>query len=308
MKVDNFALTMFQACPRKFDLRMNQGWTIRRRSPALSFGAAVHTGLAEWYRGHGVEATLKSVIEAWDRSTERPDDYRTLEKCVKTLGEYALFYPHESFTVVGAPDLPIVEQTFTLALGLHLACDTCGNSADPEDEMCPSCHAPREPIEYGGIFDTLVEFGGQVYVLEHKTTSQLGPYYFTQFKPNNQVSGYVWAARQLSGRPVHGALVNAIGIYKVGKTKFERQVTTRNDQEIAEWKVNVWATCLEIQMYRKLNVWPQRTPACTQYGLCEMHQVCSIPDHNYRDAMLEQAYVRDEWDYTNRDEAGVVAE
>lgn len=326
MKIDNFALTMHQSCPLKFWYRMENGWQLRRRSGALGFGAAFHAGIGEWYKHEHLtnkerlELAVQAIHEGWDHSVPI-DDYRTLIKCVTTFEEYTRFYPQETFTVVGAPERPIVEQTFTLPLGTYLPCrlswikqdDPDDNRMDaytrrqcnePHDIFVARCRCGRkkEPIEYGGIFDGLVEFGNKVYVFEHKTTSQLGSYYFTQFKPNNQVTGYIWAAGQLSGMDVAGAMINAIGVYKVGKTKFERQVTTRDKLDIAEWVRNVTASCEEIAAHRLTGIWPMRTISCTQYGLCEFHQVDTLSDPHWRQKRLETDYVRSEWDYTRRDE------
>lgn len=309
MKVDNFALTMHQACPRRYYHRMVQGYTIRRRSAALGFGGALHAGLAEWYKHTHLSneerlALAHKAIEAnWDPSVPS-EDYRTLSKCLDVMTEYARYYPEETFDVVGAPDRPIVEVTFTLETGMYLPCVDCEgpDESGPFDAHCSLCGVLKEPIQYGGIFDGLTRFGDKVYILEHKSTSQLGAYYFNQFKPNNQVTGYIWAATQLSGMEVAGAILNAIGVYKVGKTKFERSVSTRNAGDIDEWKMNVYDTCVEIAHHTRLGRYPQRTPSCTQYGLCEFHQVCTLTQLEHRQKRLDQDYVKSDWDYTRRDD------
>lgn len=312
MKVDNFALTMHQACPRRYQQRMIDGYTLRRRSAALGFGGAFHAGIGEWYKfthlpnDERLRLAVAAIEGAWD-NTVPVDDYRTLGKCTTVMEEYSREYQTENFTVVGAPERPIVEVTFTLPLGLWLPCtnEFCQlrHQNFPTHEYCKGCGDAKEAIDYGGIFDGLVRFGDKVWVFEHKTTSQLGTYYFNQFKPNNQVTGYIWAAGQLSGLDVAGAIINAIGVYKTGKTKFERQITTRNQQfDIEEWKLNVYDTCVEIRNHQMSGRYPQRTPSCTQYGLCEFHQVCTLAQPEHRLKRLEQDYVRSEWDYTRRDE------
>ena len=309
MKIDNFALTMHQACPRRYQHRMIEGHTLRRRSAALGFGGTLHNGLAVWYRnthlpnGERLDLAVAEIEKTWDNSVP-VEDYRTMGKCVDVMQEYAREYPEESFKVVGAPERPIVEVTFTLPTGMYLPCTQCDrDSGGPWASQCSSCSVEKEPIQYGGIFDGLIEFGPKVYVFEHKSTSQLGTYYFNQFKPNNQVTGYIWAATQLSGLDVAGAIVNAIGVYKSSKTKFERQVTTRNKElDIPEWLMNVYDTCVEIKHHERTGRYPQRTPSCTQYGLCEFHQVCTLPNPEHRAKRLEQDYIKSNWDYTKRDE------
>ena len=196
----------------------------------------------------------------------------------------------------------MVEVPFTIDTGMFLSCAKCRTPWDRKGSVCTKCGSLLEPIEYGGIFDTLVDFGvDQVYILEHKTTSQLGAYYFNQYKPNNQVSGYIWAARQLTGKRVGGAIINAIGWYKSGTTKFERQISTRNDEEITEWLEQVRMLCEAIQTAKLTGEFPMHSAACTLYGLCEFHQVHTQSTEIARSRMLEMNYIQEQWDYERRD-------
>lgn len=324
MKIDNFALTMHQSCPAKYDLRMRQGWASRNRSAALGFGSTLHHGLAEWYKTGNAEAALKIIEEKWDNSVP-PHDYRNLGKALDVMVDYIKRYRVESFEVVGkAQGAPIIERTFTLPMGLYLPCrlsflpgiDEAGNEQVdrfPERRACvadqhadaemPVCHCglEREPIEYGGIFDGLVLASGHVYILEHKSTSQLGSYYFDQFKPNNQVSGYIWAASLMSNMRVAGAIINAIGVYKASATKFERQVTARNDFEISEWRMNVYYECINIKQNELQGFWPMRTPSCSMYAGCEFMPVHTVNDPHHRRKRLEQDYIKEPWNYEERE-------
>lgn len=307
MKIDNFMLSMFQTCPIKYQLRIRQGWTVRRKSAALGFGGALHEGLAEWYRTKDPVRALQAIHERWPTNVPI-DDYRTREKCIGVMSDYIrTYHKSDAFSVVGAPDNPMIECTFTLPLGKFLDCETCG--VHPlEDGHCPKCGTECEEIEYGGIFDGLIEFNGSVYVFEHKSTSQMGSYYFNQFKPNNQVTGYIWAAGHLSGKRVGGALINAIGVYKSSATKFERSITSRSSIEIEEWRENVRSTCQQIRDCERRGHWPMHTGSCTQYGLCEFHSVHTLSTEKERQKLLEQDYIQDPWVFEDRDDAKGAAE
>jgi hypothetical protein len=271
---------MFQTCPAKYDLRIRQHWSSRKKSAALGFGGALHEGLAAWYRTKDRAKAITAIHDSWPQNVPI-DDWRTKEKCISVFMAYVKEYPEETFQVVGAPDNPMVECTFTLDTGL--------------------CLDDGEAIEYGGIFDGLVEYSGSVYVLEHKSTSQLGSYYFDQFKPNNQVTGYVWAAGLLSGKRVGGAIINALGIYKSSPTKLERQITTRSDASIMEWLTNLKNSCEMIKERERTGYWPMYTGSCTMYGKCEYHDVHLLATENERSRMLEQNYVREAWDHELRE-------
>ena len=313
MKIDNFALTMYQTCPSKYDLRINQGWTPMRRSGALGFGGAIHEGLAAWHRGEGLAKALYAIEASWPQNGP-VDDFRTKEKCLTVMMEYARKYPSETFKVVQGPSGPLIEVPFTLDTGMYLPCKlsfikeriaefgVAGScpGIPLEDDMCNVCGGRCEPIEYGGIFDGVVEFSGSVYVLEHKSTSMLGSTYFRQFKPNNQVTGYAWAAAQMSGLPVGGAIINAIGVYKSGATKFERNITSRFPEEIIEWLDNVYMVCVQLKTSQLTNHWSKSTNACTLYGMCEYHSVHELGRENERQKLLEQQYIKEHWDYEQR--------
>jgi len=280
-----------QACARKYMLRIVQGWTSRRKSAALGFGSAIHLGLADWYRSGGVlHSALAAIRTGWPADSPI-DDYRDLNKCLTVMEEYSRQYPTENFVPVGFPDVPMIEIPFSLPLV----------TADGE----PVLTDEGTPIEYGGIFDGLVDFSGQVFVLEHKSTSQLGDYYFDQFKPNNQVTGYIWAGRQLSGKRVTGAIINAIGVYRKGETRFRRHITMRSDAEIAEWIKNIQASASEIEWHEKRGYWPMRTVNCTMYGKCEFHNVDILQHEHERQRRLETDYIVEKWDYERRDETAV---
>jgi len=289
---------------------MNEGWTSRRKSGALGFGSCLHEGLATWYKTHDVSATLYAINDKWPEGMP-VDDFRTKEKCLTVMAEYIKNYPTETWSVVGAPDHPVVEVPFTLDTGMFLPCAMCGqverqqtsveNVLGRFDGICAVCKENREAIEYGGIYDMLIEFGGKLFVVDHKTTSMMGSGYFRQFKPNNQMTGYIWAASKLSGQAVSGALINAVGIYKVGKTKFEREITSRSPIAIDTWLQDVYTECCNIQYHKIHGHWPKRTNACTLYGLCEYHSVHELDHPAEQEKLLEMSYVRDKWDYEMRD-------
>lgn len=302
MKIDNFAISNFMACPAKYKLRMVDGWESRRKSGALNFGAALHLGLAEWYRSGSSAAAVKAIVDGWPTVTPI-DDYRTREKCVQTMCEYIKTYPDEGFTIIGKEaGSPLIENAFTLDTGMFLPCPCGQDKSDRFDPDCSYCFDHKESLEYGGILDAGVEFSGSVYILEHKSTSQLGPYYFDQFRPNNQITGYTWALGLLSGMRVGGAIVNAIGVYKSQPTKFQRQITNRSNDDIKAWLLNLWHVCVQIKTCERTGYWPMYTTSCMQYGKCEFHSVHVLGNAIEQQRRLENDFQTSKWDYEARDE------
>ncbi len=305
MILDNTALSTFLTCPAKYDLRMMQNWAPKKVSSALNAGKVLHRGLEEWYRTGNLVQSLQACKDEWPAGLIS-DDFRTLEKVLSTLVEYTKRWSSEPWTILE------VEQSFTQPTGLWLnLCPNCRRDCsdvlrdmnEGETPTCYACDTPLEPIEYGGIFDLLVEWSGKLYVLDHKTTTQFGSYYNYQWRPNNQITGYVWGAQQLSGRPVDGAIINITAWYKSSATKFDRHITNREPVDVAHWLENLRRVANIIHRARLLGEFPQNTSACTLYGLCEFHKVHERADPQQQAGMLSMYYEQRPWDHERRDEA-----
>jgi hypothetical protein len=314
MKIDNLAREDHDICPSKYELRHRQHWSTRVKSSALSFGGVTHLGIGAWYRAHDPSEALMTVQRSWTH-VPPADDFRTLEKCLRVMAEYIKEYPTENWQVLGIEDgAPLIEKTFTIDTGLRLPCvlswlkthtdASCGSDEMPAEGQtsCTQCNRDLEPIEYGGIIDLIATFSGSIYIIDHKTTTRMGENYFLQFKPDNQMTGYIWGASKLTNRRVAGALINAVGIYKSQATKFRRQLTTRSEDDIAQWLRDLHMKCVEIKMHERLGEWPMRTKSCMLYGRCEYHTVHSTSDRPTQLKILEQQYVKRPWDYEARDE------
>jgi hypothetical protein len=308
-------LKLFQDCPLKYKTRIEGEWVGQFRSGALGFGKAVHEGLKEWYqRGLDGEppslrlaAALDAIEVAWPEN-HPVDDYRTLVRAKSLMMNYAKEYPSEPFKIL------LVEVPFKFHLGRYLLyCQGCNFENNPiaaagyPRNNCGSCGRDLEEIEYGGIFDTLIQFGPPsstiVYTLEHKTTSQLGSLYFRQYDLDNQVSGYVWGASQVSGKVVGGAMMNALCCTSGGTLKFDRQLISRTPTDLERWKNDVASTCNDIERTRRLGHWRMHTNHCmNKYGMCEYHSVHILSNPDEQRRRLETDYRKDPWDFERRDD------
>lgn len=328
MKVDNTMLSTFDDCMLKYKESMEDHWSSRFQGGALGHGIAIHAGLAAWYQGlldgksknQRIDEGIAEIQRTWNPEHPR-DDYRTLERAQKLLLKYIETYPQESFKILA------VEVPFAVPLTPPAWLD-CANSFLVRDDnyphfvipyigeprwncpgksdaagLCGHCGRECEPIEYGGIYDLLVQFGAStIYVVDHKTTSQLGSTYFLQFNPNNQITGYVWGAEQLSGRKVAGAIINAMCLTTAGNMKFERDMTARTPADLAEFRSDVIWKCNAIAQARRTGVWPKSTSMCQgKYGMCGYHSIHVLADEGERQLRRETDYVKRVWDFENRD-------
>jgi hypothetical protein len=127
--------------------------------------------------------------------------------------------------------------------------------------------------------DMLYERENKLYIMDHKTTSIMGPSYFQDFELSSQVFGYLWAAERIFQRPISGFIVNGLGIRKPTKTgkAFElvRHAVNNDRSLLEEWQRD---TTHDISNYLQMcfdGYLPKRTKWCSgKYGQCQYFTVC----------------------------------
>ena len=144
---DYTAVNTFQTCRKKYYYQMVRHLQTKTKSPALLFGGAIHDALDAYYVD-GLDKAIKVFGETYIET--EGDDLRTLENGVKLLEQYAIVYANEPFKILGKP-----EAGFVFPIGDML---------------------------WGGRMDLLVEWGGDLWIMEHKTTSSLRGSFFKQFE------------------------------------------------------------------------------------------------------------------------------
>jgi len=299
--IDNTALSSYMACPRRFYYSMIAN---RRHDgagpPALSYGSAWHKAMEVHYKSNGDQELVRyAVVQSWEPHS-RPDDHRTLDRVLLEYKNYLRMYgatPEIEAAnwgrTVGWPENPLVEI--------------------PTEVIWPEALHP-----YAGKIDRVIEWQGLFYVEDHKTTSQLGPYFFRQFDPDNQMMGYSWMAHLLTGLPIQGVRINAHCILK-GSSKFERQLVTYDFDRLREWageNYNYWIRRIETDLanasilMKPGDLVPPATAfghnfsACHgKYGACAYVGVCTMPPR-LRQRVLEAEFADRPWDPMHAVEEG----
>ena len=263
---DNSTIDLFLKCRKKYEYRHVMDLEAKTVSPALEFGKAIHLGLEAYYTH---QRSLDEAVRAFATcySDREGDELRTVENGVKLLTTYAEVYKHESLEILG------LEQGFAVPV--------------------PHPDKPGHSIIYGGKLDGLVKWDGAVYVLEHKTTSALNYSYFEQFRPNQQLDGYVYGARALTGLPIAGVLVNALEPWKevkrvTDKTKrpedhFARAPIQRSEIELEDFARDVNEIVGEILKCEQDNRYYKTRSACRDFNYnCVYKDLCLYgPDERF---------------------------
>ncbi len=140
-------------------------------------------------------------------------------------------------------------------------------------------------LPFGGLVDGLCTHRetGEMWVLEFKTTSQLGSWYFNAFNLSTQAIGYAVACRIL-GLDVKGVMVDA---NLVAKTRSESMVVPVSVPPVQEEMWLKWAnkTVKEIKKSEQEQDFEQRLSGCNTYNAfgqqgfpCSYTDLCKAAD------------------------------
>ena len=328
---DNSSLSLFKACPRKYQLAIIEGWRPRGPKEALAFGGLFHKGLEIYDKARvgGLDhnqALRKAIHGLLDYLS--PIEVR--ETATGTLvikshyvhgGLVALPESIPEETVELVCHKPAFESNDnrrtiqTLIRSVVWYCDQFEHDAaktvvladgSPAVELSfrmalPLENPDGEPYLWCGHIDKLVEFGGYKYILERKhTVSTLSGYYFDRYSPNSQVSGYATSVDVFFGEPVAGTIIDAAQV-AVGFTRFQRGIAPRTAALKDEWLTATLHWIERAEQCAKAGYWPMNEESCMNYGGCQFRGICS-KDPGARPAALRAEFVQEPWNpLENRD-------
>ena len=262
-------------CGRKFYYLHVEGWRTRKMSVDLFFGQLYASALEKFHRlqaeGTSQEDALITIVHDTLKATwkdGKPWDseghVKNRETLIRTIVWYIdQFGDKDSMrTVILADGRPAVELSFTFELSSKYA--------------------------YSGHLDRLVEYNGDIYVQDQKSTkSTLAPYYFVQIDhPEVQMTGYAFAGKIIYNSPVKGVVIDAAQI-AVGFSRFERGFTGRTEAQLQEWQATVLHHITEAEHGN----YPMRPTSCGAYGGCMFRSVCN-KDPSLRENFLKADFVK----------------
>lgn len=294
--IDNSSMESFTTCPRAAQYSL-----IRRLRPAgervaLTFGGIVHKILEARYRAvTSLHAQTEEVTHVMLATAEREfakwsppeDDYRNFSCAVELIRRYSEEYPFEQFEVCRLPDgSPMIEVPFALPLGSVTRSD-----------------GKVIKIVWQGRIDLcyISTNGGGLYVMDHKTTSIMGPSWASSFTLSHQLHGYAWAVEQLLQREVSSAVVNGLGIRKPTRTgksfEFQRVVVPIQRSLLDEWKQDTLHILSDYIEMALRGYFPKHVTWCQgKFGECPFFKVCTLPTEDQREIVLDSGeYQRNEW-------------
>ena len=270
---DYSTLSSFQTCRKKYYWEHIRNLKPKIKGAALEFGGAIHSALDEYYTSKDMEKVKQVFTQNW--KDREGDEIRTVDNGIKMLEWYSRKYQHEPFTPLGKP-----EQGFVFVIG---------------------------DILFGGRIDLPVEWDGNLWIMEHKTTTRLGSGYFNQYELDKQITGYIVAAESyFKGRKVMGCIVNVMEPWKelirpTAKSKapedhFARSPITRTDFLKERFKLNVQRIVRDIHWCEENNEFmeAEKKEVCQYYNRpCPYLQLCQYGED---ERVMERDYMVEKWE------------
>ena len=296
-------LNTFMECPAKFYQRHEEHLVSVDFAPAaLTLGGGIHNALALYYntlRSQGNKCDLEELTEQMKQAfvahaadvikakkfpieqKDAHDGKRCVFRAFDILEAYVEHYGYDMFE-----EILEVESPFAIII-----------------PYLDKLSGEEGEIIYVGRRDALVVWNGQVYVLEHKTSSLITQFYLESYALDYQVSGYIKSVRELTGLDNRKAIINVLGVYK-SSTKYERSYEHRSDIQLDYFTgqiVQITKTILEMRQRVREGEDPRlvfwRCPkACFKWNSrCSFHGLCTAQSPSLRDALISSRFDRSLW-------------
>lgn len=304
--LDNSFMELLVTCQRQAQYRKIHGRRLAEERSSLWFGGAMHQALEHRYRNAGIvspaaiqNGQIELLTKLWERSPIPPDDFRTLTLATELIERYNQRYRVEPFFLMTGEmrqadgtiiTQPLVEMSFAIELASFPVPTWVHKSG-------------KVTIIYTGRIDLVIEWDGQVFTMDHKTTSMLGGNFFDEQYMSPQHEGYVWAGAKVFGKKPAGFAINAIRTRKPARTvdqvkddDFARQKYYLDDDRVNEWEFNIKYLIHEFLTHYIHGYFPMEKKWCVaKYGKCQYFDVCSSPRDSRLMMLNSNQYTNDTW-------------
>ncbi len=302
--IDNSSMELFSTCRRQMYYNQIRRIELNKEKIALNFGSAFHHVLEHLYKTYGTayrgQTQNAEIINLaykgnfYDSGTiqvlQTPeDDYRTIPYLVQGVSKYLSDYPAEPFTLATMPSgQPGVEVPFAFPLG-----------------TITSRIFGTIPIVWTGRLDLVYRLDGRLGLLDHKTTSMMGPQFFAEFDIAHQFYGYAAALEYILGETVHEVMINGLGCRKPTRTgvqfEFNRHIIPINRDLLDEWHTDSLALVANYIQNCEEGYFPKQTKWCIgKYGSCQYRGLCTLPPSSRESAINTSEFRTVTWDPLNK--------
>ncbi len=315
MDMDWTTLSNYLECPQKGEY--NAVWSRNDGgSAALTYGRAIHKGLESYYHAHhlGQRMDWQSVIPIIEHEFEmcpiNNTEWRTPEKCLDSLIAYEAKYANEPYTVFTHESSgPFIEKPFSFTvceLELNAMVPYASAQIVRDDYLNHgSLYVRKVYLNWTGVLDlALSALDDELWLMDHKTTSIVGPAYFESFRLSGQFIGYDASFKHLTGLSPRGLIGNfVIGRKPSLKGKGKPLQLERQHYTYEAWQTEKWFLNLKHWSEKFLGdlvsgYFGENPYACNgKFGLCRYFSVCQAnPQDGSRHAVLHSdQFVNNVW-------------
>ncbi len=266
----------FRRCQARYCFHSILGLRSTEPRTALDYGRAIHCALPHLQRGNVVKGAA-AFAESWKDRTSEEDEKRNFTRAMSTLDQW-----YESHVLKGTRPYTIVEPPKSeLKLIDRRSADEFPFLVDlsPGDQP--------DALPFYGLIDGLGKSKNDpsYWVLEYKTTSELGTRFVNAFQLNLQIISYATALTiLLPNYNIQGGYVEALRSSKTNADSLCIPVF------VYRWEMEAFVesyldTCTQITQCLDSGRWQQDFSACTtfsQHGspgyLCNFHDLCKAED------------------------------
>ena len=235
-------------CPEMYRWQYIVGIRPKIKSKPLVLGSCMASALSAFREFGTFEEASKAFIQTWldeDKGiplSKADDPMRSVERALEILDAYIKHYPNEPEQII-QPEISFEEE---------IAPDTI----------------------FRGRIDGVINDGTSIGIIEDKTASRLGDYFFVEKGNSYQVKWYLFIAEclglfDLSKNSLPRGIINAIYIHKE-TFRFRREPVLKMKRDIKEAGQDLLAWIKHINMATTQNSFPKADySTCAQYGGCD---------------------------------------
>jgi hypothetical protein len=205
---------LFRNCRKAVDWRYLQQLVPLQRDRNLHFGSLIHECLQAWHQRRDREEVLAIINRLCANRLQDENQRRDWHLAIAMMQGYAARYPAEEFEAIA------LEKTFEGPI------------------QNPATGATSRSFTLAGKVDGVVRQGGEYFLLENKTASQVDGDYLERLWTDFQITIYAHYVEQTMGIPITGILYNVLVKVKLqqGKGETEEEFQARRAELLAKSK------------------------------------------------------------------------
>lgn len=205
---------LFRNCRKAVDWRYLQQLVPLQRDRNLHFGSIIHECLQAWHQRRDLDEVLAVVNRLCSNRLQDENQRRDWHLATAIMRAYAGRHATDDFEIIA------LEKNFEASI------------------VNPATGAASRSFMLAGKVDGIVRIGGEYFILEHKTASQVDGDYLEKLWTDFQITIYAHYVEQTMGIPITGILYNVLVKAKLqqGKGETEEEFQERRAELLAKSK------------------------------------------------------------------------